>query len=325
MDAMDLSPRGIRTELGLNKPIYARTSAYGHFGRAPEADGGFSWERTDLADSLKSAAWPEPSMTGEGGYPSPSRAGRWGGARARLLRPAQGQAPARAARSSASPSCCRALRLALPPAGRTPRSRRPVPAPGRRGLARDRLRRRRAPRGPGGAPTRHRHHRRRALRQRRGQAPARASTSAGLRNVRIWDEDATALLARPAGCQPRPGLPALSRSLAQAPPAQAPLRLGRAPRRDRPRAAGPAACSASPATSTTTPAGPWYAPRRCPDLAWTARAATGTGRSPGPDWPGTRYEAKAARRRPPPDLPRIRPRRRPTESAGAARCAKAPC
>nr|WP_205800017.1 methionine adenosyltransferase [Microvirga terricola] len=55
MDAMDLSPRGIRTHLGLNKPIYARTSAYGHFGRKPDAQGGFSWERTDLADSLKSA------------------------------------------------------------------------------------------------------------------------------------------------------------------------------------------------------------------------------------------------------------------------------
>jgi len=55
MDAIDLSPRGIRTHLGLNKPIYARTSAYGHFGRAPETDGGFSWERTDLAETLKSA------------------------------------------------------------------------------------------------------------------------------------------------------------------------------------------------------------------------------------------------------------------------------
>jgi len=55
MDAMDLSPRGIRTHLGLNRPIYARTSAYGHFGRKPDADGGFSWERTDLAESLKSA------------------------------------------------------------------------------------------------------------------------------------------------------------------------------------------------------------------------------------------------------------------------------
>ena len=55
MDVMDLSPRGIRTHLGLNRPIYARTSAYGHFGRAPENDGGFSWERTDLAGTLKSA------------------------------------------------------------------------------------------------------------------------------------------------------------------------------------------------------------------------------------------------------------------------------
>ncbi len=52
---MDLTPRGIRTHLGLNRPIYARTSAYGHFGRAPEADGGFSWERTDLVEALKKA------------------------------------------------------------------------------------------------------------------------------------------------------------------------------------------------------------------------------------------------------------------------------
>ena len=51
-ELMDLSPRGIRTKLGLNRPIYARTAAYGHFGRKPESDGGFSWERTDLADAL---------------------------------------------------------------------------------------------------------------------------------------------------------------------------------------------------------------------------------------------------------------------------------
>ena len=54
-ELMDLSPRGIREHLELSRPIYARTSAYGHFGREPEADGGFSWERTDLADSLRSA------------------------------------------------------------------------------------------------------------------------------------------------------------------------------------------------------------------------------------------------------------------------------
>ena len=52
---MDLSPRGIRTHLDLNKPIYARTSAYGHFGRAPDKDGGFSWEKTDLSKALKAA------------------------------------------------------------------------------------------------------------------------------------------------------------------------------------------------------------------------------------------------------------------------------
>ena len=50
---MDLTPRGIREHLGLNRPIYARTAAYGHFGRAPDSDGGFSWERTDLAEALK--------------------------------------------------------------------------------------------------------------------------------------------------------------------------------------------------------------------------------------------------------------------------------
>jgi len=53
--SMDLSPRGIREKLQLNRPIYQRTAAYGHFGRAPEADGGFSWEKTDLVDDLKKA------------------------------------------------------------------------------------------------------------------------------------------------------------------------------------------------------------------------------------------------------------------------------
>jgi S-adenosylmethionine synthetase len=54
-EVMDLRPRGIRAHLDLNKPIYARTSAYGHFGREPDKDGGFSWERTDLADKIKKA------------------------------------------------------------------------------------------------------------------------------------------------------------------------------------------------------------------------------------------------------------------------------
>jgi S-adenosylmethionine synthetase len=53
-ELVNLSPRGIREHLGLNKPIYARTAAYGHFGRATESDGGFSWEKTDLIEALKS-------------------------------------------------------------------------------------------------------------------------------------------------------------------------------------------------------------------------------------------------------------------------------
>ena len=52
---VDLSPRGIRERLRLSRPIYARTSAYGHFGRTPDKDGGFSWEQTDLVDDLKAA------------------------------------------------------------------------------------------------------------------------------------------------------------------------------------------------------------------------------------------------------------------------------
>jgi len=54
-DLVDLSPRGIRKHLGLDKPIYARTAAYGHFGRKPDPDGGFSWEKTDLVEALRSA------------------------------------------------------------------------------------------------------------------------------------------------------------------------------------------------------------------------------------------------------------------------------
>lgn len=54
-EVMDLTPRGIREHLQLNKPIYQRTAAYGHFGRKPDADGGFSWEKTDLVDAIKAA------------------------------------------------------------------------------------------------------------------------------------------------------------------------------------------------------------------------------------------------------------------------------
>jgi len=50
---VDLSPRGIREHLNLHRPIYERTAAYGHFGRTPDADGGFSWEKTDLVEKLQ--------------------------------------------------------------------------------------------------------------------------------------------------------------------------------------------------------------------------------------------------------------------------------
>ena len=68
-ELVNLSPRGIREHLGLNKPIYARTAAYGHFGRTPELDGGFSWERTDLVNDLLSAfalasSWPARRRAG---------------------------------------------------------------------------------------------------------------------------------------------------------------------------------------------------------------------------------------------------------------------
>ena len=53
--AMDLRPRGIRTHLQLNRPIFQKTAAYGHFGRDPDSSGGFTWEKTDLADRLLAA------------------------------------------------------------------------------------------------------------------------------------------------------------------------------------------------------------------------------------------------------------------------------
>ena len=55
-EVMDLSPRGIREHLELSRPIYARSAAYGHFGRHPDPDGGFSWEKTDIAEVLRGAA-----------------------------------------------------------------------------------------------------------------------------------------------------------------------------------------------------------------------------------------------------------------------------
>ncbi|MBE9475789.1 MAG: methionine adenosyltransferase domain-containing protein, partial [Proteobacteria bacterium] len=54
-EIMDLTPTGIKDHLQLTRPIYERTAAYGHFGRKPTNDGGFSWEKTDLVEALKKA------------------------------------------------------------------------------------------------------------------------------------------------------------------------------------------------------------------------------------------------------------------------------
>jgi S-adenosylmethionine synthetase len=53
VEVMDLTPRGIRNHLKLDRPIYQQTSFYGHFGRTPTADGSFSWENLDLVDELR--------------------------------------------------------------------------------------------------------------------------------------------------------------------------------------------------------------------------------------------------------------------------------
>ena len=112
-EVMDLSPRGIRKHLDLNKPIYARTSAYGHFGRAPDADGGFSWEKTDLADAIKKAVGLNADA-GRALTPSVQLELRSFGT------PARAQAERRAS-STCSTRCCRALALARGTARRSPR------------------------------------------------------------------------------------------------------------------------------------------------------------------------------------------------------------
>jgi S-adenosylmethionine synthetase len=61
-EVMDLSPSGIRRHLDLNKPIYAKTTAYGHFGRKPGRDGSFSWEKTDLVKAIRDAVSKEGAL-----------------------------------------------------------------------------------------------------------------------------------------------------------------------------------------------------------------------------------------------------------------------
>src|SRR5262249_34815099 len=122
LEIFPLRPTSIRRGLKLNRPIYRRTAAYGHFGRAPEKDGGFSWARSDLADALKRA------------MRSPSQA--------RLLGPPQRPCAEAAAggvvRRAAAAPCCRARHAG------SHRSRHALSSLHRRGPARDRVWRRRA-------------------------------------------------------------------------------------------------------------------------------------------------------------------------------------
>ncbi len=131
MEVMNLTPRGIRQHLKLNRPIYARTSAYGHFGRAPDADGGFSWEKTDLVDKLKGSLSRNPHWR---------ERRRSGVDAAAPLRALQGQGAARRIRRS---SCRPAAALEVDARALGGR-RAAVRLRAARTVAGDRLRRRRA-------------------------------------------------------------------------------------------------------------------------------------------------------------------------------------
>ncbi len=261
-------------------------------------------ETTASAPDLRSGAGrrrPEPSWGGMR-RSLPRRADR----RARLLRRRKGNAAAAGPGATARIAAPRTPRRAPDPErGEALDPPALFPRPGGRGVAGDRLRRRRAPRRPGwGAPARG-HHRLRALRQRVVKL-LRAVDDGNLRNVRVWDEDATALLA---------ALP--DASLARVYllyPDPWPKRRQRKRRfvsdaslAEIARLLRPAGISASPPTSTTMPAGPWSA-ARCSGLRWTARGppTTGARRSPAGPAPATRPR----RSRPPAaELPDVRARR----------------
>ena len=279
---MDLSPRGIREHLRLNRPIYARTSAYGHFGREPDADGGFSWERTDLVDAHRSALTPDVARASVPLMRRPVRPRRI------VLRPAHGKVappgqrhalgerasdadlldlaarrPVRSPRSFR----CRSTRFAWRSASAAASISSPRPSalpdtgfigvePFENGLAKavdgDRTRRES---GTSGSSTR-----------------TRPSCSTGCRRIAGADR------------------PALPRSVAEAAPLEAPLRERGEPRPHRPGAAAERrlplrqrrARLRALDKSRSRPA------RQLPFCTGGSDEAV-----PYEDWPGTRYEAKA--------------------------------
>ena len=217
MEVMDLSPRGIREHLGLNKPIYARTSAYGHFGRAPDADGGFSWEKTDLVDTLQG---PRSADSGATMSEAADRDRR-------LLRPPQGQDAARRPGRASSETLLPRLRVDR----RAARSPAPssVRAASRRSGSRSASAAASICLAQARAHPRHRLHRLRALRQRHGQAAGRRSSREALDNIRVCDDDAADCCRRLPAASPRPGLscsiPIPGRSAASASAASSPTSM----------------------------------------------------------------------------------------------------
>ncbi len=220
---MDLSPRGIREHLRLNKPIYARTSAYGHFGRAPDSRG-----RLLLGEDRSGRAACVPW----------SRRRPWRKRRrdARARRALYGRSKGKALRAASRPPGRRASARARTRRGDARLAGAAVRLRAARTLARNRLRRRRASDRPGQGASRRRLHRMRALRQRgrQGAGGARASrarqrSAAGGRRARA-DRSAAARVAVA-------HLHSLSRPLAQAPPQQTSGDFGRDDRRARARGA----------------------------------------------------------------------------------------
>ena len=302
-EVMDLSPRGIRQHLDLNKPIYARTSAYGHFGREPDKDGGFSWEKhrprrqAEVGDGVVVGRSRRSKASTKRSPRRPlSCSGHASHAGARPPpRPAQLRTPARAQAEPAAGGAAR--RCFLPGVGSTCRIPAGPPASCSRRrprrVARDRLRRRRAPALAGGATSERRPDRLRAVRGRRRQGAERhrgarsSPTSACMPTTR-----ARCCAGCPTACD-RPRVHPVSRSLAQEAPPQAPARV-----RGHAAPSWPASCAPGAELRIATDIGEYarwilLAVPEAAQFPLDARRARATGAQRPADWPPTRYEQKA--------------------------------
>ena len=281
-ELMDLSPRGIREHLGLARPIYARTSAYGHFGR--RARGG---RRLLLGAHRSGGRAARCVLAGQHAADAVQRLiyGR---------RTGPSTAP-----GAPPPARRAAAEAAGEPAGRAARSIRPSLFAHRPGavLAGDRLRRRRASGGPGGGPSRGRPDRLRAVRRRR-RAPAVAdcARAACATSVCVTDDARLLLRALPDGClerifvlfpDPWPKTRHHKRRIVNAATAAEFARLLQ-----------PGGELRLATDDMDYARAMLLALRARPELRWQARARRRTGAQRPADWPTTRYEDKAARGRP---------------------------